>query len=677
MSAAHPSQTLPPAISVTAVRRVYDTKPKPVVALDGVDLEVAPGEFFGLLGPNGAGKTTLIKILTTLLLPTSGEARIFGFDVATETKRIRRIMNMVAGGEQSGYGILTVREQLWMFSQFYGLGTREGWTRTDQMIEAVGLHDQRLQRVSTLSTGQRQKLNMARGLLNDPWILFLDEPTLGLDVAAARTIRELVLEWKGAVAGRTVLLTTHYLAEADELCERIAIVDHGRILAIGSPDELKRRVQRESIFRLELDRLDAGAGALARIPGVVSAAPAADADSEMQRVAVNLVLVEDGALGGVVTALAGMGSHILALRKSEPTLEDVFVELVGRGFGDEEPSREPDRPVDDDGPAYLPPMPSADEAEEADRVEAAPMSAVSRRARSRRPRSSPAPAAAPTRGRRRSGPAARSSRTTPRALVGRAFPRVRGMVREPSWVFFEILLPFLTTSAFVLVYRTLQAPEAYVGFVILGGAMAAFWLNVVWMMAAQLYWEKDQGNLELYFAAPMNLMAVLLGMAVGGLIMSTTRAVAILVVSTIVFGVTFNVEQWGLLIAVFLLTMSALYGLGMAMASLYLLWGREAFHMTNVMIEPVYFMSGLNFPVGKLGALGAVAIATIPFAVGLDAMRQLVFAGEPYITGTPSPEIEALILVAMTVAFTLAARWLIRTIERMARGRGSLSIRWQ
>ena len=151
-----------------------------------------------------------------------------------------------------------------------------------------------------------------------------------------------------------------------------------------------------------------------------------------------------------------------------------------------------------------------------------------------------------------------------RALVGRAFPRVRGMVREPSWVFFEILLPFLTTSAFVLVYRTLQAPEAYVGFVVLGGAMAAFWLNVVWMMAAQLYWEKDQGNLELYFAAPMNLMSVLLGMAVGGLIMSSTRALAILVVSTWVFGVTFDVQQWGLLLAVFFLTLSALYGLGMA-----------------------------------------------------------------------------------------------------------------
>jgi ABC-2 type transport system permease protein len=115
----------------------------------------------------------------------------------------------------------------------------------------------------------------------------------------------------------------------------------------------------------------------------------------------------------------------------------------------------------------------------------------------------------------------------------------------------------------------------------------------------------------------------------------------------------------------------------MALASLFLLWGREAFHMTNVLIEPVYFVSGLNFPVGRLGALGAVAIATIPFAVGLDAMRQLVFAGQPYITGTPSPEVEALILLAMTVVFTLLARVMIRRIERMARSRGSLSIRWQ
>jgi ABC-2 type transport system ATP-binding protein len=340
----------PLAIDVRGIRRVYNVKPKPVVALDGVDLAVEPGEFFGLLGPNGAGKTTLIKILTTLLLPSEGTAKIFGFDVQRETKQIRRIMNMVAGGEQSGYGILTVREQLWMFSQFYGLPTRDGWNRVDELIDAVGLDEQREQRVSTLSTGQRQKMNFARGLLNDPWIFFLDEPTLGLDVSAARSVRELVLAWKAAVPGRTILLTTHYMAEADELCDRIAIVDHGKILALGTPDALKRRVQRESVFRIELDRLEGGMGALRRLPGVISATQAVDADlaarqSGRQNIDVNLALVDDAALGGVVGALASLGARILALRKSEPSLEDVFVELVGRGFdedrdGDDEARRD-------------------------------------------------------------------------------------------------------------------------------------------------------------------------------------------------------------------------------------------------------------------------------------------------------------------------------------------------
>jgi ABC-2 type transport system ATP-binding protein len=349
-----PTTPGPAAIDVRGLRRVYKVKPTNVVALEHVDLDVPPGEFFGLLGPNGAGKTTLIKILTTLLLPSEGTARIFGFDVAKDEKKIRRIMNMVAGGEQSGYGILTVREQLWMFSQFYGLSRSDGWKRVDELIDAVGMGDEREQRVSTLSTGQRQKMNIARGLLNDPWILFLDEPTLGLDVAAARQVRELVVAWKAAVPGRTVLLTTHYMAEADELCERIAIVDHGKILAIGTPDELKRRVQRDSIFRLELDRLDGGPAVLAKLPGVVSADLAADdgAAGDRQTVTVNLRLLEDGALGGVVGALGGLGSHIRALQKSEPSLEDVFVELVGRGFGDEAgPVPTPPRPPTDDGTA--------------------------------------------------------------------------------------------------------------------------------------------------------------------------------------------------------------------------------------------------------------------------------------------------------------------------------------
>jgi ABC-2 type transport system ATP-binding protein len=326
---------LPLAIEVHRLRRVYKVKPAPVVALDGVDLTVEPGELFGLLGPNGAGKTTLIKILTTLLLPTEGTARVFGFDVATETSRIRRIMNIVSGGEHSGYGLLQVREQLWMFSQFYGLPARDGWRRVDELIDAVGLQEQRHQKVAQLSTGQRQKLNFARGLMNDPWIFFLDEPTLGLDVSAARAVRELMLHWQRSVPGRTILLTSHYMAEVDELCERLAIVDRGRILAIGSPADLKRRVQRESILRLEVDRLDAGPRALAELPGVVSAVEPtndAGADGGRQTVRLNVALTDDSALGGVVSALGTLGAHIVSLQKSEPSLEDVFVELVGRGF---------------------------------------------------------------------------------------------------------------------------------------------------------------------------------------------------------------------------------------------------------------------------------------------------------------------------------------------------------
>jgi ABC-2 type transport system permease protein len=265
--------------------------------------------------------------------------------------------------------------------------------------------------------------------------------------------------------------------------------------------------------------------------------------------------------------------------------------------------------------------------------------------------------------------------TNLRALIGRAYPRIVGLQREPSWLFFEILLPFLTTSAFVFVYRALEAPPEFIGFVVLGGAMTAFWINVMWMMAAQLYWEKDQGNLDLYFAAPINLMAVLFGMAAGGLLASILRAGVVLTVGSVVYGVVFAVDQWLLLFGVFALTLTALYGLGMMLASLFLLWGREAFHLAQAAQEPVFFVSGLNFPVGRLGTLGTVAIAVIPLAVGLDAMRQLAFAESAARAGTPSPEIEALILVGMTVLFVGLARFMIKRLEWLARHEGRLTLR--
>lgn len=265
--------------------------------------------------------------------------------------------------------------------------------------------------------------------------------------------------------------------------------------------------------------------------------------------------------------------------------------------------------------------------------------------------------------------------TNLRAVLGRAYPRMIGSRREPSWVLFEILLPFLTTSAFVFVYRALNAPSEFIGFVVLGGAMTAFWLNILWMMAAQLYWERDQGNLELYFTAPISMMSILFGMALGGLFMSSTRAAVVLFVGATLYGVVFSVEQWGLLLLVFFLTMAALYGLGMVLASFFLLWGREAWHLSQGLQEPVYFVSGLNFPVARLGMLGALAVSTIPLAVGLDAMRQLTFAGSEHTGGLLPAGVEALILVGMASVFLVLARWMLRIIERRARHEGRLTMK--
>jgi ABC-2 type transport system permease protein len=267
-------------------------------------------------------------------------------------------------------------------------------------------------------------------------------------------------------------------------------------------------------------------------------------------------------------------------------------------------------------------------------------------------------------------------RTNLRAIVGRAYPRIIGLTREPSWIFFEILLPFLAVSAFVFVYRALGAAEEFVGFVVLGGAMTAFWLNVVWMMAAQFYWEKDQGNLELYFTAPMHLMSILAGMAIGGLVMTSSRALAVIVIGSLIYGVSYQIEQPLLLVAVFLLTMIPLYGLGMLFASLFLLWGREAFHLAQLLQEPIYFLGGVNFPIRHLGAVSGLVVATLPLAVGLDAMRQLVFPGAAS-EGVLPVGTEMAILAVMGVVFLVGARLALGWLETLARREGRLTLRWQ
>lgn len=315
-----------PAVEVKALSRTFNGK-RPVVALDNVNLTVEEGELFGLLGPNGAGKTTLIKILSTLLLPTKGTAKVLGHDVASQTSKIRPLINMVSGGEISGYGLLTVRENLWMFSQFYGIPGKVAGERIDQMLHAFGLEDKADVKVRTISTGQRQRMNIIRGFITDPRLIFLDEPTLGLDVTTSRAIRDYLRHWVRAQEDRTLLLTTHYMPEAEELCDRVAIIDRGTILACDSPEGLKRRMNHSSTFMLDTTSFDASP--LSSIRGVTGMST----ESTSTGLLVRLVVESESVISDVISDVVARGGKVLSLRKSEPTLEDVFIEMVGRGLG--------------------------------------------------------------------------------------------------------------------------------------------------------------------------------------------------------------------------------------------------------------------------------------------------------------------------------------------------------
>jgi ABC-2 type transport system permease protein len=261
-----------------------------------------------------------------------------------------------------------------------------------------------------------------------------------------------------------------------------------------------------------------------------------------------------------------------------------------------------------------------------------------------------------------------------RTVIARAYPRMIGAYREKSWVFFDTFLPLLMVSAYVFFYRAMQAPEEYIGLVVVGGAMTAYWLNVLWSMSSQLYWDKDAGNLALYIQAPGSMMAILLGMALGGLVMTTTRAAAIVLAGMFLFGVQFSLAHLGLLILVFTVTMAALYGMGMLLASLFLLYGREAWHMSALLQEPIYLVSGFYFPVNQLGFWVATAASLVPLTLGLDAMRQLLFPQNPTF-GFVSVTLEFWILVGLAVVFIAAARFALVYMEGLAKREGRITER--
>jgi ABC-2 type transport system permease protein len=259
-----------------------------------------------------------------------------------------------------------------------------------------------------------------------------------------------------------------------------------------------------------------------------------------------------------------------------------------------------------------------------------------------------------------------------KSVIARAYPRLIGQQRERSWLFFDVFLPLLAVSAYVFVYRAIDAPEEYIGFVVVGGAMTAFWLNVLWSMSSQLYWEKEQGNLALYVMAPNSLMAILLGMALGGMLATALRAIAIMVLGSILFQVQYEVTSFFQLFMVFMLTMVALYGMGMMTASLFLLLSREAWHISNLAQEPIYLMSGFYFPIRNLGFWVAAGASIIPLTLGLDAMRQLVFPSGPAL-GFLTVRNEIFILIVLSVVFVIGARYLLAYMEHLAVQQGRLT----
>jgi ABC-2 type transport system permease protein len=259
-----------------------------------------------------------------------------------------------------------------------------------------------------------------------------------------------------------------------------------------------------------------------------------------------------------------------------------------------------------------------------------------------------------------------------KTILARSYPRIIGQQREKSWIFFEIFMPMLAVASYVFVYRAIGAPEEYVGFVVIGGAMTAFWMNVLWSMSSQLYWEKEQGNLALYIMAPNSMMAVLLGMALGGLVATTMRAVAIIALGTWLFDVQFSVSSFSQLFAVFFLAMTALYGMGMMSASLFLLLSREAWHISNLAQEPVYLASGFYFPIKSFNFWVAAAASFIPLTLGLDAMRQLIFPSGAAL-GFLNVTTEITVLVLLCVVFLIGAKYLLDYMEKLAIREGRIT----
>jgi len=312
------------------LKRVYETttgiihrKSKVIAALDGVDLSIQAGELFGMLGPNGAGKTTITRILSTVLLPTAGIARVFGLDVVKATKEIRPRIGLVFGGERGLYWRLSGRDNLQYFADLYRMPPAISKRRIAELLQMVGLTDRANERVEGYSRGMKQRLHIARGLIHDPEVLFLDEPTMGLDPLAARQVRQVILDLKAR--GKTIFLTSHYMFEIDALCDRVAVLNKGKVIILDTPSALKRVVADLEVVEIECFGVPDELVAKIRSHRAVQAVHVERLDQSQ------LLQIQAPSGTELVQELLGMleGVQVRKVVTRQPTLEDAYIKLVG------------------------------------------------------------------------------------------------------------------------------------------------------------------------------------------------------------------------------------------------------------------------------------------------------------------------------------------------------------
>jgi ABC-2 type transport system ATP-binding protein len=315
--------------------RLERKKKEKVVAVDHVDLEIKRGELFGLLGPNGAGKTTTIKMLCTLLVPDEGTATVDGLDVVKNADEVRRKLGVVLGGERALYWRLSGYENLWFFSQMYNVPPRLAKERIQELLKLVELDKSAHDMVEKYSRGMKARLHLARGLVNDPDILLLDEPTLGIDPSGARMLRDFIKNELQGKRGKTILLTTHYMQEADELCDRVAIIDNGKLIALDTPKALKERISEVEVAEVLVEGAHQGIeDKLKGIAGIeaVTADYSDDAVGEatIRFQAKRLEMI----LPSVTKMLVDADVRVKELKESKPSLEDVYIKLTGKKLRD-------------------------------------------------------------------------------------------------------------------------------------------------------------------------------------------------------------------------------------------------------------------------------------------------------------------------------------------------------